>query len=71
MTAVRVIMAAELSDSEKKKIEIAWLKKTGGVLRPFVYEIDENLIGGIRIEDGTEIFDASVKGQLARIRKQF
>ena len=67
--AVRVTSAALLSPGDRKKLESAWRVKHGGE-PSFVYEVDSALIGGIRIEDGGVVYDASIKGQLSKLRKQ-
>ena len=68
-TAIRIVSAAPLSGVEREKLESAWRKKYGGE-PSFVYAVDPSLIGGIRIEDGDAVYDASIKGQLSKLRKQ-
>ena len=68
--AVRIISADSLAPAEREKLEAAWNQKHG-VEASFVYEVDPTLIGGIRIEDNGNLYDASVKGQLSKLRKQF
>ena len=68
MRKVRIISAMPLKKAEQEKVEAVWAKKFNND-NTFVYETDASLIGGLRIDDGVSIYDASIKGQLACLRK--
>lgn len=70
MTKVLVTSALELSAAQLKKIETAVIEKYG---KPVTIEtvIDETLLGGLQITIGSRLLDASIKGKIEQIRKEF
>ena len=63
-----VTSARELSDAEKRAIEVQAEKLSGKRVRAR-YAQDASLLGGAIVRMGSTIYDGSVKGQLARIRE--
>lgn len=64
-----IISAQALSSTQKAKLEKAIAKKAGSKLK-FVYETDENVIGGIRVTFGSNEFDATLKNKLQLLKKE-
>lgn len=65
----QVSSARQLSDSEKKTMEVEIAKLTGKKVR-VSYNQDVSLLGGAVVQVGSTIYDGSVRGQLERIREQ-
>jgi F-type H+-transporting ATPase subunit delta len=65
----RVSSARQLSDAEKKMLEVEITRMTGKKVRAR-YELDVTLLGGAVVQVGSTIYDGSVKGQLERIQEQ-
>jgi F-type H+-transporting ATPase subunit delta len=61
--------ARELSDSERRTLEVQVEKLTGKKVRAR-YSRDTSLLGGAVVKLGSTIYDGSVAGQLERIREQ-
>jgi F-type H+-transporting ATPase subunit delta len=61
--------ARDLSDSERRALELQVEKLTGKKVRAR-YSRDASLLGGAIVKLGSTIYDGSVKGQLERIREQ-
>lgn len=68
METIKVISSAPLDAETIKKIEKAFMKKHKNKV-DFSYEVDFSIIGGILIIDGNNYYDATIKGQLDKIRK--
>ncbi|MBQ1948250.1 MAG: F0F1 ATP synthase subunit delta [Clostridia bacterium] len=69
MTNLTVTSAMELSMDIRKEIE----EKFSGMLRDTVcaeYLIDEKLLGGIVVFDGTRVYDGSVRTKLENLREK-
>ena len=64
-----VSSARELSDGERRTLELQVEKLTGKKVRAR-YTRDKSLLGGAVVRLGSTIYDGSVKGQLERIRKE-
>ncbi len=62
----RVVSATELDDKQRQAIKAGLEKQTGKSIELTV-EVDAELIGGIQVEIGGRLFDASLKTQLKRI----
>jgi len=62
-----VTSAVELPDSIKQKI-IESLKTITGRDVELQYEVDPELIGGVRVKIGSTMYDLSIKGQLGLLR---
>ena len=68
MKTLRVLSSKPLSQESKEKIEILFRKKVEGQAE-FVYEIDESLIGGIKVFDGSIVYDGTISGKLEQIKQ--
>lgn len=68
MSSVKVISSDALSPRMMQKIEAVFIKKHIDDVE-FIYEIDPSLIGGILVIDGERYYDASVRGQLAVMKR--
>lgn len=68
MSVVEVVSASKLSAESVKKIETFFNKKHGEKAE-FVYKLEPSLIGGILIKDGEAYYDATVRGQLAVLKR--
>lgn len=66
---IKIVSAHNLSASQKAKLEKAVCFNHGENLE-FVYELDENVIGGFKIVDGYDVFDATVISKIQSIKKQ-
>jgi F-type H+-transporting ATPase subunit delta len=60
--------ARELSEAEKRALEVEIEKTTGKKVRAR-YALDPSLLGGAMVRVGSTIYDGSVKGQLEKIRE--
>ncbi len=66
---IKIVSAHQLSQVQKTRLEKAVCLNHGENLE-FVYEIDENVIGGFKIVDGYDVFDATVISKVQSIKKQ-
>ena len=64
----QISSARELSEAEKRALEVEIEKTTGKKVRAR-YALDPSLLGGAMVRVGSTIYDGSVKGQLERIRE--
>jgi F-type H+-transporting ATPase subunit delta len=64
-----IASAKSLSDEQKKEIESSLQAKLGKSIRAN-YQVDPNLIGGIRARVAAREYDASVKGKLEQMRQR-
>lgn len=64
-----VTVAAELSLEEKTRLEAALGETTGRQILA-QYAVDPSLIGGAVAKVGSTVYDGSVRGQLARMRRK-
>ncbi len=69
LAEAEVISARELSESERREVELQIMNITGKRALA-TYTIDSHLIGGATVRIGSTIYDGSVRGQLQRIREQ-
>lgn len=67
--AVRLITASPLDDSARSTVERLLEQKEAKRIE-VEYVVDESIIGGFRMEASSRRVDASVEGQLRRIRKE-
>ena len=64
----QISSARELSEAEKRALEVEIEKNTGKKVRAR-YALDPSLLGGAMVRVGSTIYDGSVKGQLEKIRE--
>ncbi len=67
--AADVVTARELSDSQKQELRLNLEKLTGKQVQ-MVFEIDQNIIGGVVTRVGSTIYDGSVRTQLENLKEQ-
>ncbi|GIW87799.1 MAG: ATP synthase subunit delta [Isosphaeraceae bacterium] len=67
--AVRVTSAVELSEDQRRELE-ARLREQMGTEPVVEYEVDPALLGGLVVRVGDVLYDASVRGQLKRLRRR-
>jgi F-type H+-transporting ATPase subunit delta len=63
----RVVTAARLSDEEENRIRDA-LSRISGKEVTLEIEVDESLLGSVVAYMGSQVYDGSIKNQLAQIR---
>lgn len=66
----RVESAAELTPEQQQAIKTSLAKKYGEGLR-FQFEQDPNLIGGVRLRIGSDVYDGSLRARLDALKEQF
>ncbi len=64
-----VLTPAALTDAQKMRIEKKLLDTTGYVKMEMNYDVDESLIGGIRIRIGDRVVDSSISTKLSELAK--
>ena len=69
MLKVIVTTAVPLEKRLADKLKAALIKKHGREVE-FVFEVEPQVIGGIRVVVGSQAIDATVAGKLAQVRKQ-
>lgn len=62
-----VVTASELTRSQEDAIADQVKKMTGAASVELEISVDDSLIGGVIIKVGSQVFDASLRGQLRRI----
>lgn len=68
MNVIKVFSSGALESDMKRKVEKSFRGKHDEPVE-FVYDVDPTLIGGILVIDGDKYYDASVRGQLAVIKR--
>lgn len=68
MKTLRVLSSKPLSKESKEKIENLFSKKVEGQAE-FVYEVDASLIGGIKVIDGSIVYDGTLAGKLEQLKQ--
>ena len=68
-TPAQITSAQALDDGQKKEIESALGSRLGKYIRA-QYEVDENLLAGIRARAAGFEYDASLRGKLDSLREQ-
>lgn len=66
---VSVVSTYELSDTVRKGLDRALRRLTGEKVR-LEYRKDESLIGGIKLQIGSTVYDGSVRTQLDHLRQE-
>lgn len=67
VVSVDVASAHELAETDQKLIAAAMKKVTGKDVK-LSYSVDENLIGGLRLQVGSTVYDGSVLSSLEQLR---
>ena len=67
MLQVNVASAIVLSDSQKKKLEMALCKKYTKEKLVFGYQVKEELIAGLHISVAGKLYDASLRARLNQL----
>ncbi|MEN2986451.1 MAG: ATP synthase F1 subunit delta [Thermodesulfovibrionaceae bacterium] len=62
-----IVSAVELSEAYRQKL-IDLLKEITGRDVELKYEIDPSLLGGVKVQIGSTMYDLSIKGQLGLLR---
>lgn len=62
-----VTSAVELNDEQKEAVKQKVVQLTGAQQVELEPQIDPDLIGGVVIKVGSQVFDASIRGQLRRL----
>lgn len=65
----KVASAQPLSDAQAQALSQALAKRTGKTIR-LAFHQDPTLIGGLRVQVGSTVLDASLRGKLAQIKQQ-
>jgi F-type H+-transporting ATPase subunit delta len=68
--SVEVFSTVEIDETEKTNLE-KLLKGKFGQDKEVVFNIDPNLIGGVRIKQKDNLYDYSIMGKLEQIREVF
>jgi len=66
---VTITSASELSERERTNVAERFRKLTGKQVE-LDFRIESELLGGMRAQIGSTVYDGSVRGSLARIREQ-
>jgi F-type H+-transporting ATPase subunit delta len=66
----RVESATALSPEQKNAVDVDLNRKYGGGLN-ISYSQNPDLIGGLRIQVGSDVYDGSVQGRLENLREAF
>jgi F-type H+-transporting ATPase subunit delta len=67
---VTVESATALAPAERERVMAGLAEKYGSNLT-FEFREDSGLLGGMRVQVGSDVFDGSVKGRLARLSEAF
>jgi F-type H+-transporting ATPase subunit delta len=66
-TVVTITSAVPLSESQKKALTDGLKKKYSAV--SIEEQIDENIIGGVKVTVGDKQFDATLRGRLSKLKE--
>jgi len=66
---VSVSSASDLSEAERESVAARFRELTGKQVE-LEFQVDSELLGGIRAQIGSTVYDGSVRGNLVRIREQ-
>ena len=65
----KVASAHALSEGQAQALSLALAKRTGMTVR-LAFRQDPSLIGGLKVQVGSTVLDASLRGKLAQIKQQ-
>ena len=66
-----ITSAMELTDDQKKAVEIRLLEPTKYLQFEMHFDVDESLIGGMLIRIGDRVVDSSIKTMLSGLKRDF
>lgn len=69
IVAVKVTSASELDQAERDAMAVRFRELTGKQVE-FEFHLDPDLVGGLRAQVGSTVYDGSVRGALSRFREQ-
>jgi F-type H+-transporting ATPase subunit delta len=66
---VRIVSASELAPPEREALKTRFQELTGKIVE-MEFRTDPELVGGVRAQVGSTVYDGSVRGALDRFREQ-
>jgi F-type H+-transporting ATPase subunit delta len=66
---VKISSATELAAPEREALKVRFQELTGKQVE-MEFQLDSNLVGGVRAQVGSTVYDGSVRGALDRFREQ-
>ena len=69
IVAVKVFSASELAEPERQDLDARFRELTGKQVE-FEFHLDPALVGGVRAQVGSTVYDGSVRGALDRFKEQ-
>ncbi len=66
----KVQTAFELSDEQKKRVEEVLGRFAGGKKAEAVYQVEPDLLGGLRVQMGDVLIDGSLKRQFEKLKEE-
>ena len=69
IVAVKIFSASELAPNEREQLAARFRDLTGKQVE-FEFHLDPALVGGVRAQVGSTVYDGSVRGALDRFREQ-
>lgn len=68
MTHVTVISAVELTAAQKTAVKKTAAQKLGSSKFELIEKVDESILGGVMLQIGSRMYDASLRTQLNALR---
>ena len=69
IVAVKIVSAGELGEPDREALAARFREVTGKQVE-FEFHLDPDLVGGLRAQVGSTVYDGSVRGALNRFREQ-
>ncbi len=69
IVAIKVTSAAELDQAQREAMAARFRELTGKQVE-FEFHLDPDLLGGLRAQVGSTVYDGSVRGALSRFKEQ-
>jgi F-type H+-transporting ATPase subunit delta len=66
---VKIVSAAELAAPEREALKVRFQELTGKQVE-MEFQLDPNLVAGVRAQVGSTVYDGSVRGALDRFKEQ-